>query len=107
MAKQVWKKISGSLLALTLGVSLYNPAHAAAAAAPTETKPAMDPNVAKFLRDADSALKTGDLKTVGEIREASDAMLLSTQNLGKASVAYLRQSLGLRSTGGVRPDKLS
>ena len=54
-----------------------------------------------------NALKTGDLKTVGEIREASDAMLLSTQNLGKASVAYLRQSLGLRSTGGVRPDKLS
>ena len=53
-----------------------------------------------------NALKTGDLKTVGEIREASDATL-STQNLGKASVAYLRQSLGLRSTGGVRPDKLS
>jgi hypothetical protein len=43
------------------------------------------------------------LKTVGEIREASDAMLLSLQDLGKGSVADLRETLGLPSTDGVRP----
>jgi Bacterial RNA polymerase, alpha chain C terminal domain len=59
----------------------------------------------RFSTRVRNALKNGDLKTLGEIREASDATLLSMQNLGKASVAYLRQSLGLRSTGGGRPDK--
>lgn len=59
----------------------------------------------RFSTRVRNALKNGELKTLGEIREASDATLLSMQNLGKASVAYLRQSLGLRSTGGVRPDK--
>jgi hypothetical protein len=34
------------------------------------------------------------VKTVGEIREASDAMLLSLQDLGKGSVAQLREKLG-------------
>ena len=46
---------------------------------------------------------TAGLKTVGEIREASDAMLLSLQDLGKGSVAHLRETLGLPSTVGVRP----
>ena len=42
-------------------------------------------------------------KTVGDIREASDATLLSIQDLGKGSVAYLRETLGLPSKEGVRP----
>jgi len=42
-------------------------------------------------------------KTVGEIREASDATLLSLPDLGKGSVSYLRDTLGLPSTDGVRP----
>jgi DNA-directed RNA polymerase alpha subunit len=42
-------------------------------------------------------------KTVGEIREASDATLLSLQDLGKGSVAHLRETLGLPSKAGVRP----
>ena len=50
-----------------------------------------------------NALSAGDLKTVGEIREASDATLLALQDLGKASVAHLRETLGLPSTDGVRP----
>jgi DNA-directed RNA polymerase alpha subunit len=43
------------------------------------------------------------LKTVGEVRETSDEILLSFQDLGKASVAHLRETLGLPSADGVRP----
>ena len=50
-----------------------------------------------------NTLITAGLKNVGEIREASDAMLLSLQDLGKGSVAHLRETLGLPSTDGVRP----
>jgi DNA-directed RNA polymerase alpha subunit len=50
-----------------------------------------------------NVLAAEGLKTVGDIREASDAMLLSLQYLGKGSVAHLRGTLGLRSTDGVRP----
>ena len=50
-----------------------------------------------------NALTTAGVKTVGEIREASDAMLLTLQDLGKGSVAHLRETLGLPSTDGVRP----
>ena len=49
------------------------------------------------------ALNAASLKTVGEVREASDATLLSLQNLGPGSVAHLRETLGLPSTDGVRP----
>jgi hypothetical protein len=42
-------------------------------------------------------------KTVGEIREASDATLLSLQDLGKGSVAHLRETLGLPSKADARP----
>ena len=52
-----------------------------------------------------NALTAGGLKTVGEIREASDAALLGLQNLGKASVTHLHETLGLPSTDGVRPGK--
>jgi len=50
-----------------------------------------------------NALTAGGLKTVGEIREASDATLLSLQDLGPSSVTHLRETLGLPSCDGVRP----
>src|ERR1700676_1155276 len=43
------------------------------------------------------------LKTVGEVREISDETLLSFQDLGKGSVAHLRETLGLPSCNGVTP----
>jgi len=49
------------------------------------------------------ALTAAGIRTVGEIREASDATLLSLQDLGQGSVAHLRETLGLPSTDGVRP----
>ena len=57
----------------------------------------------RFSTRVRNALTTAGLKTVGEIREASDAMLLSLQGLGKGSVAHLRETLGLPSKDGVRP----
>ena len=42
-------------------------------------------------------------KTVGEIREASDATLLGLQDLGPGSVTSLRETLGLPSCDCVRP----
>jgi DNA-directed RNA polymerase alpha subunit len=51
-----------------------------------------------------NALNSSGLKTVGEIREASDAMLLSLPDLGKSSVTHLRETLGLPSCDGVRPN---
>ena len=54
-----------------------------------------------------NAISATGWKTVGEIREASDETLLSLQDLGKGSVAHLRETLGLpstdTSTDGVRP----
>jgi len=50
-----------------------------------------------------NALTTAGWKNVGQIREASDATLLSLQDLGKGSVAHLRETLGLPSIDGVRP----
>ncbi len=50
-----------------------------------------------------NAISTAGWKTVGEIREASDATLLSLQDLGKGSVTHLRGTLGLPSADGVRP----
>ena len=49
------------------------------------------------------ALRTADLKTVGEVREMSDETLISLPDFGKASLADLRRKLGLPSTDGVRP----
>ena len=57
----------------------------------------------RFSTRVRNALTTAGVKTVGEIREASDATLLSLQDLGKGSVAHLRETLGLPSTDGVRP----
>jgi DNA-directed RNA polymerase alpha subunit len=50
-----------------------------------------------------NALDAAGLKTVGEVREASDKALLSFQDLGRGSVDQLRESLGLPSCDGVRP----
>jgi DNA-directed RNA polymerase alpha subunit len=50
-----------------------------------------------------NALNAAGIKAVGQVREASDATLLSFQDLGPGSVAHLRETLGLPSTDGVRP----
>ena len=49
-----------------------------------------------------TALTRAGWKTVGEIREASDAILLSLQDIGRGSVSNLRETLGLSLTEGVR-----
>ena len=49
------------------------------------------------------ALNAEGMKTIGEIREASDAKLLSLADFRKESVAYLRQTLGLASAARLRP----
>jgi DNA-directed RNA polymerase alpha subunit len=49
-----------------------------------------------------TVLALAGLETVGEVRETSDEILLSFQDIGKASVAHLRETLGLPSTDGVR-----
>ena len=49
-----------------------------------------------------NVLAAAGLKTVGEVRETSDEILMSFQDLGKASVAHLRETLGLPSTDRVR-----
>jgi DNA-directed RNA polymerase alpha subunit len=50
-----------------------------------------------------NALRTAELKTVGEVREMSDERLVSLPDFGKGSLAALREKLGLPSTDGVRP----
>ena len=50
-----------------------------------------------------NALREAGVHTIGEIREASDATLLSFQGFGKQSVIYLRNTLGLPWSGGGRP----
>jgi DNA-directed RNA polymerase alpha subunit len=52
-----------------------------------------------------NVLAAAGLKTVGEVRETSDEILLSFQDLGKTSIAHLRETLGLPSTDGVRPPR--
>jgi hypothetical protein len=39
---------------------------------------------------------SGGLKTIGDVRKSSDAVLLSIQNLGQGSVTRLRNELGRR-----------
>jgi DNA-directed RNA polymerase alpha subunit len=46
-----------------------------------------------------NALNYAGLKTVGEVRETSDATILSFQDLGPGSVAHLRETLGLKVKG--------
>jgi DNA-directed RNA polymerase alpha subunit len=44
-----------------------------------------------------NALKIAGIKTVGQVRETPDVMLLSIQKLGPRSVAHLRETLGKHS----------
>jgi DNA-directed RNA polymerase alpha subunit len=44
-----------------------------------------------------NGLKLGGLETVGEVRSASDVVLLSFQHLGPGSVRHLRDTLGLEA----------
>jgi DNA-directed RNA polymerase alpha subunit len=53
----------------------------------------------RFSTRIHTAVTAAGWKTVGEIREASDATLLSLQDLGKGSVAHLRETLGLKAKG--------
>ena len=46
-----------------------------------------------------NALNYAGLKTVGEVRETSDATILSFQDIGPWSVAHLRETLGLKAKG--------
>jgi DNA-directed RNA polymerase alpha subunit len=48
----------------------------------------------RFSTRITNALEAAGVKTVGEIRQASDATLLSFQDLGASSVTRLRESLG-------------
>ena len=48
-----------------------------------------------------TVLAAAGLETVGDVRETSDEILLSFKGLGKASVAHLRETLGLPSANGV------
>ena len=50
-----------------------------------------------------NVLNSAGIKTVCQVREMPDQTLLSFQNLGKGSVAYLRKTLGLPSCDRVRP----
>jgi len=50
-----------------------------------------------------NALQAAGLKTVGEVRKASNEMLVSLPAFGSSSLADLRRKLGLPSTDGVRP----
>jgi DNA-directed RNA polymerase alpha subunit len=57
----------------------------------------------RFAARVRNVLAAAGLKTVGEIRETADETLLSFQDLGKSSVAHIRETLGSPSTEGVRP----
>jgi DNA-directed RNA polymerase alpha subunit len=47
-------------------------------------------------------LVAADVKTIGEIRKMSDAELQTFQDCGAGTISYLRRTLGLPSTDGVR-----
>ena len=57
----------------------------------------------RFSTRVRNALNAAGMRTIGEVRETSDDNLLSLQDLGPGSIAYLRETLGLPSTDGVRP----
>ena len=57
----------------------------------------------RFPTQIKNALFAAGLKTVGEVRRMPDEALLCLPDFGGASVAHLRETLGLPSTDGVRP----
>jgi DNA-directed RNA polymerase alpha subunit len=52
-----------------------------------------------------NALNGAGVRTVGEIREASDATLLSYQDLGASSIARLRETLGPTQPDALKPKR--
>jgi hypothetical protein len=56
-----------------------------------------------FLKRIRNAIAAAGWKNVREIRDASDATLLSLQDLGPGSVAHLREKLSEPSSDKVRP----
>ncbi len=48
-----------------------------------------------------NVLAVEKLKTVGEIREASDKMLMTLPDLGRGSIDFLRKTLGMPSSDRV------
>ena len=50
-----------------------------------------------------NALNAAGVKTVGEIRQASDATLLTFQDIGASSVARLRETLGPAPSRTLKP----
>jgi DNA-directed RNA polymerase alpha subunit len=52
-----------------------------------------------------NVLAAEQLKTVGEVREASDETLMTLPDLGRGSIAYLRKTLGMPSCDGVTPSE--
>jgi DNA-directed RNA polymerase alpha subunit len=57
----------------------------------------------RFSTRVTNALYVAGVKTVGEIRHASDTTLLSFQNLGATSIARLRETLGQSQSGALKP----
>jgi len=57
----------------------------------------------RFATRIRKALHAAGMKTIGDVREISDAALLSLPDFGSGSLSYLREALGLPSTDGVRP----
>ena len=57
----------------------------------------------RFATRIRNALNAAGMKTVGDVREVSDAVLLSLPDFGSSSLSYLREALGLPSTDGLRP----
>jgi DNA-directed RNA polymerase alpha subunit len=55
----------------------------------------------RFTTRIRNVLNAAGIKTVGDIRKASDKTLLSLQDLGQGSVTHLRETLGLPSTDGL------
>jgi DNA-directed RNA polymerase alpha subunit len=57
----------------------------------------------RFSTRITNALNAAGVKTIGEIRQASDATLLSFQDLGSSSIARLRETLGRPRSNALKP----
>jgi DNA-directed RNA polymerase alpha subunit len=64
----------------------------------SDDTPISDVNLPTRIRNV---LSVVGIRTAGEVREASDATLLSLQDLGHGSITQLRETLGLPSCDGV------
>ena len=57
----------------------------------------------RFATRIRTALHAAGMKTIGDVREVSDAALLRLPDFGSGSLSYLREALGLLSTDRARP----